>query len=260
MNFSLSSFASRFNWPGAIFMALLLLLWEWSARAVASPNFPGLLQVLGVLINDSAELAPQMAVTLWRAAAGFALALVVMLPLGIFIGRTPAFGRYVEPMIDLLRPLPPLAIVPVAMLFMGTGSAAKISVIFYSASFPLLIHAIDATRGTHPLLVQVGRSLGLTRVEIMRQIDLPAALPKIMAGVRVAIAVALLISVSSEMLLSTDGVGNYLMRSQEQFRIAAGLAGLIAIALVSLTINIGVRAIENHLLAWHRKSLGSAPL
>lgn len=241
----------RLNWPGLVFMATLLLAWELSARAVASPSYPGFVTVVQALVADLPVFAMQIAITLVRAGAGFALALAVMLPLGIFIGRTPRLGRYVEPVIDLLRPLPPLAIVPVAMLFAGTGSAAKIGVIFYSASFPLLINAIDATRSTHPLLLNVGRSIGLSRTEIMRFIDLPAALPQIMSGVRLSVAISLLISVSSEMLLSTDGMGNYLMRAQEQFQIAAGLAALVLIALVSLAVNTVVRRIERRLLAWH---------
>lgn len=247
-----------FNWPGLILILGLLLVWEMGARSVGSPSFPPVTAVVQELTKDGAELATQMSVTLARAAAGFALALVTMLPLGIFIGRSPRFAPYVEPLIDLLRPLPPLAIVPVAMLFLGTGSSAKISVIFYSASFPLLLNAIDATRATHPLLVNVGRSIGLSRAEIMRRIDLPAAMPQIMAGVRLSVAVALLISVSAEMLLSTDGVGNYLMRAQEQFRIAAGLACIGVIALVSLAVNTAVHQVERRLLSWHHQRHGLA--
>lgn len=242
--------------PGALFVGALLLAWEAVARALDSPGLPALSAVLVALAADAGELFLQMGWTVARAGAGFALALVVMLPLGIFIGRTPRVGQFVEPLIDLLRPLPPLAIVPVAMLFMGTGSAAKVAVVFYGASFPLLINAIDATRATHPMLVNVGRSIGLTRGEIMREIDLPAALPQIMGGVRLSVAIALLISVTSEMLLSTDGMGNYLMRAQETFRIAAGLAGLLVIALVSLAINAGMRGIERRLLAWHHERHG----
>jgi ABC-type nitrate/sulfonate/bicarbonate transport system permease component len=248
----------RINWPGLVFMAALLLAWEISARAIGSPSYPGFAAVVQALAADLPAFASEIGVTLARTAAGFALALVTMLPLGVFIGRTPKIGQYLEPVIDLLRPLPPLAIVPVAMLFAGTGSAAKISVIFYSASFPLLINAIDATRSTHPMLVNVGRSIGLTRLEIMRHIDLPAALPQIMAGVRLSVALSLLISVSSEMLLSTDGVGNYLMRAQEQFQIAGGLAAIVLIALVSLVINTVVRHVEQRLLAWHHARQGLA--
>jgi ABC-type nitrate/sulfonate/bicarbonate transport system permease component len=248
----------RINWPGLIFMAALLLAWEVSARSVASPAYPGLLAVVHALVVDLPAFTSEIGVTLARAAAGFALALMTMLPLGMFIGRTPKIGQYLEPIIDLLRPLPPLAIVPVAMLFAGTGSAAKICVIFYSASFPLLINAIDATRSTHPMLVNVGRSIGLTRLEIMRHIDLPAALPQIMSGVRLSVALSVLISVSSEMLLSTDGLGNYLMRAQEQFQIAGGLAAIVLIALVSLVINTVVRHVEQWLLAWHHARQGLA--
>lgn len=241
----------NFNWPGLVFMAMLLAAWELAARRLGSPSFPGFAAVVQALVTDLPEFAVQLGITLWRAAAGFLLALVTMLPLGILIGRTHRLARYVEPLIDLLRPLPPLAIVPVAMLFAGTGSAAKVLVVFYSAAFPCLISAIDATRSTHPLLIHVARSLGFGRREIMRRIDLPAALPQMMAGVRLSLAIALLVSVSSEMLLSTDGIGNYLMRAQEQFLIANGLAAIVLIALVSMAINTAVHRIERHLLAWH---------
>jgi ABC-type nitrate/sulfonate/bicarbonate transport system permease component len=154
-----------------------------------------------------------------------------------------------------LRPLPPLAVVPVAMLFAGTGSAAKILVVFYSASFPILLSTIAATRSTHPVLVQTARSLGLSRWEIMREVDLPAALPQIAAGIRIAVALAILISVSSEMLLSTDGIGNFIMRAQEQFLIAQGLAALLVIAAVALAVNTALYQVERRLLAWHHGRL-----
>lgn len=247
-----------FNWPGLLFLLLLLAAWEFGARAVNSPSFPGFAAVLHALVTELPVFAEQTGITLLRAAAGFGLALATMLPLGIFIGRTQRIARYVEPLIDLLRPLPPLAVVPVAMLFAGTGSAAKILVVFYSAAFPCLISAIDGTRATHPLLVNVARSVGLSRSEIMRRIDLPAALPQMMAGVRLSIALALLVSVSSEMLLSTDGIGNYLMRAQEQFRIANGLAALVFISLISLAINTMVQRVERRLLAWHYARHGLA--
>lgn len=143
------------------------------------------------------------------------------------------------------------------MLFAGTGSVAKISVIFYGASFPILLNAIDATRATHPLLVNVARSIGLSRIDIMRRIDLPAAAPQIMSGVRLSVAIALLISVSSEMLLSSEGIGNYLMRAQEQFNIAGGLAAILLIAVVSLTINLVLQRIDRRLLAWDRARRGA---
>jgi ABC-type nitrate/sulfonate/bicarbonate transport system permease component len=246
-----STTPSRWNWPGIAFLAIVALAWELSARAVGSLNYPSFIASCASFAANFPAFAAATGITLARAAAGFAIALVVMLPLGIMIGRMPRLGQYVEPLLDMLRPLPPLAIVPVAMLFAGTGSAAKILVIVYSAAFPLLISAIAATRSTHPVLIQTARSLGLSRWEIMREIDLPAALPQIAGGIRVAVALALLISVSSEMLLSTDGIGNFIMRAQEQFLVAQGLAALVVIALVALAINSLVFRAEQRLLAWH---------
>lgn len=249
---------SKFNWPGLWFSVALIALWEALSHLFDSPSFPSVMDVLKALVEDAPVLLSAIGVSMLRALVGFALVLVIMLPLGIFLGRTPKVARYVEPILDVLRPLPPLAIVPVAMLFAGTGDLAKIAVIFYSASFPLLINAIDATRSTHPLMIHVARSTGLSRSEIMRQIDFPAALPQMMLGIRQSVSLALLIGISSEMLLSTNGLGNYLMRMQEQFLIANGLAGLLVIAAVSLIVSRIMLHLERHLLAWHHLRFGMA--
>jgi ABC-type nitrate/sulfonate/bicarbonate transport system permease component len=241
----------REGWPGAAFVLFLFFVWELSARWVASPNFPGAFTVLSTLATAAPTLLTEMGITLWRAGAGLLLALVVMLPLGIFIGRVRAVGDFVEPLFDMLRPLPPLAIVPVAMLFAGVGSGAKVLVIFYSVSFPIVLSTIDAVRSAHPMLTSVARSLRLSRRQIMLQIDMPAALPQVIVGIRIAVALSILISISAEMLLSTDGIGNVIMRSQEQFRVAMGMAALLVIAATALIINGLVRWIERRALAWH---------
>jgi ABC-type nitrate/sulfonate/bicarbonate transport system permease component len=104
----------------------------------------------------------------------------------------------------------------------------------------------------------VGRSLGLSRREIMLQIDLPAAMPQVIVGIRIGVSLALLISVSAEMLLSTNGIGNVIMRSQEQFRVAAGLAALLVISVTALLINGMVARAEHRLLAWHYGRQGAS--
>ncbi|MCK9513267.1 MAG: ABC transporter permease [Pigmentiphaga sp.] len=239
------------NWPGLVFVLALLGLWQIAAGQVDSTNFPGPLAVLAALTSGAGMLISQMQHTLWRAAAGFLLALLTMLPLGLVIGRVAAARTVLGPVIELLRPIPPLAIVPIAMLFAGIGSEAKILVIFYSASFPLLIYAIDATQATHPALLNTARSLGLSRAAIIRHIDLPASLPMVMVGIRLSVSMALLISVASEMLLSSNGIGFVVTSAQEQFRIAEGIAAIVFIGVVALLINWLLRRIESWLLAWH---------
>lgn len=238
-------------WPALLLMFVILGTWELGARAAASPNVPPFSAVVNALLTNSAVILPQMLHTLRRAMLGLALATVTMIPLGILIGRIRWLGDLLEPVIDLLRPLPPPAIAPLVMLFAGVGDGAKITVIFYTAAFPILIHAIDGIRGTHPLLHTVSRSLRLRRAEALWFVDLPATLPVIMTGLRLAVAAALLVSVTAEMLLSTDGIGVYLLRSQETFRVADGLAGICVIALVGWAINTAFLEVDRRVLHWH---------
>lgn len=241
----------RLNLPGLLFLVALAALWQAGAAAAASPSFPSFLAVLGALIANRAELVMQLGHTLLRAGAGFTIALTTMLPLGIVLGRVRTLGDLIEPVIELVRPLPPIAIIPVSMIFLGIGDTAKIAVVAYGASFPILINAIDAVRSLDPMLSHVARSLRLTRLERMGLVDFPAALPRIVTGIRLSVAISLLLAVVAEMLLSTDGLGAFLMRAQESFQIARALAALLVIVLVALVMNLGTQAVERKALAWH---------
>jgi NitT/TauT family transport system permease protein len=244
------------NLPGLLFLGALAGLWQVAAWLHHSPTFPGFAAVVVTLVADRSQLFAELAHTLLRAAAGFGLALGTMLPLGIVLGRVRVLGEIVEPVIELIRPLPPIAVIPLWMIFLGIGDAAKIAVVAYGASFPILINALDAVRGLHPMLSHVARSLRLSRAERMCFVDLPAALPRIVAGIRLSIAASLLLAVVAEMLLSTNGLGAFLVRSQEKFRIDDVLAALLLIVLVALVVNATTELVERKLLAWHRASTG----
>ncbi|MGA8757809.1 MAG: ABC transporter permease subunit [Stellaceae bacterium] len=180
----------RLNLPGLLFLAALAGLWQLASWLHHTPTFPSFTTVVATLIGDRDALLGELGHTLLRAAAGFGLALGTMLPLGVLLGRVRALGDIVEPIIELVRPLPPIAMIPLWMIFFGIGDAAKIAVVAYGASFPILINTIDAVRALHPMLSHLARSLRLSRAERMRFIDLPAALPRIVAGVRLSIAIS----------------------------------------------------------------------
>jgi NitT/TauT family transport system permease protein len=248
---------TRINWPGIAFIAAVAIGWEFWAGIVRSPNFPTFSTVVMTLLSNFDAIALDMWFTLKRAFLGFALALVTMLPLGIFLGRVKVAGEIAEPIVEFIRPLPPIAIVPVAMIFLGIGDAARVAVIAYGAAFPILINSLDAVRGAHPMLGYVARMLRLTRVERMMLIDFRAALPQIMAGVRISIASAILLSVAAEMLLASNGLGTYIVRAQERFQIAQNLAALLAIVIMALCVNAALQFADRKLLAWHHDRTGS---
>lgn len=234
-----------------IFATVLLLLWEVAARLSGNHFFPSFLDTLAALRNNFGLIASQMGMTLLRAAIGLGIAAITMIPLGILIGRVRLLGEIFEPIVNMLRPLPPPAVAPIAMLFAGTGDAGKIAMIVFACAFPILLNTIDGVRASHPMLTNVARSLRLKRWETMWFVDLPSTLPIIMTGIRLAVSAALLVSVVSEMLLTTDGIGVYLLRSQELFRISDGLAGVLVIAAVGWLVNLVVMRIDRRLLRWH---------
>ena len=248
----------RINIAGCLVLAAIALTWQVAAQIAATPNFPSFVQVVATLFRNIDVLVVQSAITLDRTAFGLAIAIATMVPLGIMIGRIRALYDVLVPVIDLLKPLPPLAIAPVVMLFAGTGGGAKIFVIYFSCSFPIVINTIEAVRATHPLLGSVARSLGLNRRAIMCLIDAPAALPQVSTGIRTGLAVALLVAVSSEMILSTDGIGNYIIRAQERFQIAEGMSAILLIAIIGLVVNAAYHWADRRLLAWHYGRAGVA--
>lgn len=243
---------------GALSVLSVLVAWQVSAMLQLLPvrDFPTVGHVLQRVYELRLELALELYHTLRRAGIGLLLAIVIMIPLGALIGRSRALSLIVEPIIEVLRPLPTPAIIPLVMLIAGIGDTAKIAVIFYAAAFPILLNAIDGARGLHPALSLTARSLRLTRFEAIVFVFIPATFPQVMAGVRTSVAISILVSVTSEMLLSTDGLGIFLLRSQENFRLADGLAGILVLATAAFLINRVCLSVDQRLLMWHHQTVG----
>lgn len=246
----------RIDWAPLALLAVLILLWEIGPRIAGSTNFPPFSAVVAALFRYGGTLFFETLHTLRRATMGFLIALATMIPFGILVGRAKPLADVVEPIIDLLRPLPPLAIVPVVMLFAGIGDVSKVSVITYAACFPILIHAIDGVRGIHPMYSLVARSLRLTRLERLSEVDLPAVLPVMFTGVRLAVANALLVAITTEMLLSSNGIGLFILQSQERFQVANGMAGILIVAVLGWIVNRAILSVDRRLLGWHYATTG----
>jgi NitT/TauT family transport system permease protein len=241
---------------GILSVASVIGGWELIAALNLSKNIdiPGALRVGERMFAIREQLGYELLQTLYRAAFGLLLAILIMIPLGIVLGRITFWARLFEPIIDLLRPLPTPAIIPLVMLIAGISDGAKIGVIFYGTSFPILLNTIDAVRGVHPTISLSAQSLRLTPYEAFYFVYLPAGLPQIMAGIRTSVSIALLIGVTSEMLLSTDGLGVFLVRSQETFRLTDGLAAISLLAICAFLINRLNLWVERRVLFWHHES------
>ncbi|HET9404054.1 MAG TPA: ABC transporter permease [Burkholderiales bacterium] len=244
------------RWTGVGVIVLLGLLWEAAGRAgwVHKLLFPPLSVILEKLleITVSGEILQQLGVSLWRAALGYALAATFAIALGIVMGYWRRAYEACEITIELARAVPPPAVIPLAMVFFGIGDALKVFIIFFACSFPILVNTIDGVRNVDPVLIRTARTFGLSRLQTVWKVILPAAGPTIMTGLRIATAIALILTVISEMIGATSGIGYFILGSQRTLHIANMYAGMLALALTGYAINRVFLLADGRLMAWHK--------
>jgi NitT/TauT family transport system permease protein len=241
---------------GIVFLFFLAVIWEIVSRKnlISTLYFPPISKDLAVfyqLMSDG-TLPLELSRSFGRIFGGFFLAVALMVPLGIVMGLFKPAYRLFEPLTELLRPLPPPAIIPVVMLFLGIGEAMKIFVIFFSCSFPILINTMDGVRSVEPTLVDTARIFGRSRFEIIRQVILPASLHQIFTGWRVALPIALIVDIVSEMVGALNGIGRFILVMQRSFNIPEMYAGIFLVALVGYGLNALLSYLNDSLIGWHK--------
>ncbi len=240
---------------GLIFLVGVMLAWELAARAelMNSLIVPPLSRILEVFwdLVWSGQIPMQIMLSMKRAAIGYLLAAAVFIPLGILMGLFQRIDRALEVIVEMLRPVPPPVMIPVALLFFGLEDEMKIFVIFFSCAWPILLNTIDGVRNIDWVLLNTAKTFRLSRVQTVWRIVLPAASPQIMTGLRVSLPVMLILVVISEMVGSTDGIGYFILDSQRRFRVAQMYAGMFARAILGYSLNQCFNLLHRRLLSWH---------
>ncbi|HTN73109.1 MAG TPA: ABC transporter permease [Methylomirabilota bacterium] len=244
---------SRLN--GFFFLLGSLAAWELAAQAgwlnpLIVPPASKILNSFSSLVW-SGQIPLQILASLERAAVGYALAAVVFIPLGILMGLYDAFHRGLEVIVEMLRPIPPPVVIPVAMLVFGLEDEMKIFVIFFSCAWPILLNTVDGVRNIDRVLLQTAKTFGLSQQKIMWQVIVPACSPQIMTGLRVSLPITLILVVISEMVGSTDGIGYFVLDSQRRFKVAQMYAGMLALAILGYALNQLFNLLCRIFLPWH---------
>jgi ABC-type nitrate/sulfonate/bicarbonate transport system permease component len=240
----------------------LLAGWQvWTAHA-GSPQFPRLSTIL-VEFRELwlfAEFGTHVVPSLQRIALGFAIAVVAGIALGVPLGLS-RWGRLLAmPHIEYWRAIPPPALLPISIVLLHSiGNVQKVSFIAFFCLFPVLLNTIDGVRGIDPTLVETARSYGLGRLERIRRIVLPAALPQIVAGMRNSLSLAVIMMVLAEYFSSTSGVGYVLLVSKNTFQMAPMWAAILLIGLLGYLLNVLFLLAERRFLAWHRGWRAATP-
>jgi sulfonate transport system permease protein len=243
------------------FLLAALIAWQLAAdaRLVNPLWFPGPIRAINVLAGWIAtdELWSPLAKTIWRVFAGWGFATVAGVALGAAIASSTVARNLFEPSAEFLRPLPASAVLPPAILILGLSDAMIVFVVAFGSIWPILLGAIHGCKSIDPRLMEVAAMLRLSRWQRMVKIQLPNALPDIFAGMRVSIAIALIITVASEMLSSQPGIGNLMLLAARAFRSAEIFAGILVLGVIGFLINITMQKIEERLLAWRPAPVGA---
>jgi ABC-type nitrate/sulfonate/bicarbonate transport system permease component len=223
---------------GLLPLVVLLAVWQL-LQTDNSPYFPspsdwwnGL-----TLLSRSGRLYPALMATTITLSLGLVLAVAVGTGVGLFIGVFPRLGRAIGPLLEFLRAIPPPAIVPVAILFMGYDERMKLTVVVLAAIWPILLNTSSAAERVHPLLLDVARSFRLSAVERMRLIILPSVVPAMLLGIRVALPIAIVVTLLVEILTSIEGIGALMIGAQRNFQSPQVYGLLVLIGLFGLFVN-----------------------
>lgn len=237
-----------------LFAAALLLLWQLLAeRELISPAFfPSPSRTLGELWRQVArgQIWEPLSATGYRMFCGWALASLAGVVLGAAIGFSRAVRETLEPTLEFMRPLPASAVVPVAILFLGFSNAMTIAVIAFGAVWPVLLGSLHGFASIEPQLADVAAALRLQRLQAFLKIAVPNALPDILAGARVGLAISLILAVVTEIQASQPGLGQNILLAQRSFRSPELYAGVVTLGIMGLTINYAIVMLERRLLRW----------
>jgi len=243
----------------AVPLALLATWWLWSTshESFYFPPLPDILSAFGntwVFERMGSDLLP----SLTRLLAGYAIAAVVGVAAGVLLGVSRTARRTVEPVIEFARAIPPPALIPAAIVALGVGDVMRISIIALACVWPILLNTIDGVAGVERTLLETARSYGARRRDLLRSVILPAALPRIFAGLRTSLSIAIVVMVVSEMVASTDGIGFFILESQSSFAISEMWSGVVLLGILGYLLNLGFTSVERRVLRWHMGARASA--
>src|SRR5262249_4809906 len=225
-----------------------LLSWDGAVRLSGSDLFPTPIEVgRGIVeLAENGVLHKYIVASLFRVTWGFFLAVLLGVPFGLLLGWFGWAFKAFNPMIQVLRPISPIAWIPVAILWFGVSDAAPVFLIFLASVFPITVSATSAVQNMQLVYLRAARNFGLTRVQLFRRVILPGTLPQIITGVRIALGVAWLVVVAAEMIAVNSGLGFLIIDARNAGkRYDLVVAGMVMIGLIGLMLDLLVRRLEH---------------
>lgn len=239
---------------GWLLIGTIFVLWEVGRRlgVISSANLPPPSEIVEAFrdLFWGGNGFQHLGVTVMRVFCGYGLAIIVGVALGMAMGTWRTVDSLLEPAIELLRPVPVTALVPLAILFVGIGNELKIIIAFIGAFFPILINTYAGTRSVSSTLRETAATFRLTTQQRIVHIVLPAAAPSIFVGFRLGLTITFVVTVVCEMIAGNTGLGYYILHSQQMMLMPELYAGVLALALTGYLLNFAFLGVEKRILFW----------
>jgi ABC-type nitrate/sulfonate/bicarbonate transport system permease component len=232
----------------------LIAAWWVVSAGSKSLYFPPLSDIVASFRQQwlFSHFASDAVPSLVNLAVGYLTATVLGVLAGLVLGLAPVLRDAVSPIVEFLRAIPGVALLPAALLLLGIGPDMKISLIAYGAVWPILLNTVDGVRSVDPTVLDVARSYQIGRLDRLVRVVLPAASPQIVAGMRTSLSLGVTIIVFSEMAGATNGIGYQLLQAQRSFAVSDMWAGMVLLGLIGYLLNVAFRGFEHLVLGWHR--------
>lgn len=236
--------------------ALLVSAWWYFSASSQSIFFPPLADIMARFVEMwfQERFFSDVLPSIGRMLIGFCLAIVVGVALGVVLGRSWVLRGLANPLVQFGRAIPATTLIPVAMTLLGIGDAMKVMLIAFVCVFPVLLNTMGGVASVEQGLQDVSSVFGLNRVQRLFAVILPSSMPQIFSGIRISLAVALIMMIVSEMLAATNGIGYLTIQAQQSFRILDMWAGMILLGVLGVLFTFLLLAIERRVLRWTLRS------
>ena len=238
--------------------ALLVIIWQFAAMRLGADNLPSPLTVLQKAAMMYSEpiggksMFAHIGYSLWRVLAAYLLAAGIGIPMGIAMGWNVTIRKIISPVFEVLRPIPPLAWIPLAILWLGIGEGPKIFICFVGAFVIFVLNAYTGMRYTERLLIDAARTFGATRHQQLFNVAIPASLPSVFAGVQNAMSMAWMCVVAAELVGAREGVGFIIIQGGDLSDVPMIIVGMMTIGLIGFALAVSLRFLERMLCPWRR--------
>lgn len=256
----------RVNVPGLLFAVGCVVVVEilarlgWLTSYVPPPSEWFIALVQGLANGD---ISSQVGITLLVYAEGLGAATALAVILGILMGTyRPVYDAF-KIIVEFMRPVPSVAMIPLAILFLGLGTQMRLAIVTYAAFWPLLISTLYGVRGIDPLALDVARNFGITGAEALRRVTLPSALTSIMTGFRVSGSIALVVTVTTELVAGNSGIGFYISQMEQANRLPPMYAAIVLTGILGYFLNLLCLQIDRRIVFWTpamQESVNALPL